>query len=137
MQYKNWTIEITGKTENRYGYLIDVKATQRDIEKTRQFDGIVSQEGLKSAVINWIDNEELKASLPSSGVIDFTPPTPAEPTPPTADELAREEWTKDWQQLQAVTKLEANGVNILTAAQKTALVAKVRTNFKVEYQDIV
>lgn len=137
MQYKNWTIEVKGRTPNGRAFLVDVKATQGSEVKERQFDGIVSIAGLKSAVMNWIDNDELAASLPATGVIDFTPPTPEEPAPPTADELAREAWTKDWQQLQAVTKLEANGVVILSAAQKTALVAKVRTGFRVEYQDIV
>lgn len=134
MEYKGYTIEILGRTENGRAFLVDVRATQGSEVKERQFDGIVSIAGLKSAVMNWIDTEELKTTLPDSGVIDFTPPPTPEPEP--VDE-EREAWTKDWQQLQKVQRLSEHGVEILTSTQKTALASRVRTNFKPEYQDLV
>jgi hypothetical protein len=137
MQYKNWTLEVVNREKRSNAYALTVKAVKGTEVKDRLFEGIISFDGLKQAAMNWIDSEERLATVPGTGVIDFTPPTPETPTPPTQDEIDREAWLKDWQRLQKVVRLSEHGVEILSAAQKTALVAKVRTGFKAEYQDLV
>lgn len=134
MQYKDWTIEILARTENGRAFLVDVRATKGAETKDRQFDGIVSIAGLKSAVINWIDNDDLKATLPSSGTLDFTEPTP-EVVEPTAAELAKTAWDLDVARIKVAQELLDCGV-VLSAGQLSALATlrqRVATNFRAEY----
>lgn len=132
MQYKGYTIEVLGKTENGRAYLVDIKATKGATVLDRQFDGIVSHEGIKSAVKSWIDNEELKVSLPASGVLDFTEPEQEEAVP-TAAELAKTAYDTDRERLRVLMELVRDGVFTGTETPITALQAKVKEDFKVEY----
>lgn len=132
----NWTIttEVIGKGDR--DATVKVTATKGEHTLERTFTGIVSPEGLRAAVRNWLENWERLQTL-DDGTIDVADPTPETPKRPTREELDREEWVKDWQQLQKVQRLSQHGVEILTSTQKTALVTKVRNGFKVEYQDLV
>lgn len=132
MQYKGYTIEVVGRTENGRAFLVDVKATKDDDVKERQFDGIVSIDGLRGAVKGWVDTEELKITLPDRGVVDFTEPTP-ELVQPTQAELDKAEWDRDRERLRIVMELVRDGVLSADATQVTALQTKVRNGLKSAY----
>lgn len=132
MEYKGYTIEVVGKTENGRAYLVDVKATKGAEVKERQFDGIVSLAGLRSAVKGWIDTDELKAGLPDSGNLDFTEPEMVE-TVKTKAELDKESYDKNRERLRVIMELVRDGVFTGNETQIVNLQNKVKTNFKVEY----
>lgn len=133
MQYNGWTITEERRQQLRDGWEVILGFTKGEESFNQRFRGIVSREGLAQAVRQFLDNRD--TVLPEISEIEFTPVV-REEQPPVVD-TAREKWTADWNALQKVNKLKDNGVEVLTSAQYTALVNKVRTGFKKEYEELV
>jgi hypothetical protein len=82
----DWTATKTAITPDGYGFIVDAEATDGVETKTRQFRGIVSQEGADSAIRAWVHS--LQLTPPTTGAVELNPATP-EPPAPTAKEVAK------------------------------------------------
>lgn len=105
-------------------------------EETRKntFKGIVSKDGLISAVKGWIDSIERMKSLENLA-LDFAEPVAETPATPTQAELDKQSWEADFARLKKAQEMFDCGI-IFTTAQNTALTAlreRVASNFKAEY----
>lgn len=122
----------TNKTTRRRNIVVEFVNGDELLSQSFSFGLDTTTQTIKQIIKKYLDD----LNLTQESITDIDIPTPT-PTAPTQAELDRIAWQEDWRKLQAANKLETNGVTVLTATQKTALVNKVTTGFKQEYVDIV
>jgi len=130
--YKEWNITAEEPVMGTREASVVVHAVKGEETRKNTFKGIVSRDGLISAVKGWIDSIERMKSLENLA-LDFAEPVAETPTEPTADELARQTWEADFARLEKVKRLVDCAVLTGTEAPVVALRNKVKTGFKAEY----
>lgn len=128
--YKGFTITVGQPTDKGRDYTVPVTYEKDGKTEEGSFSGIVSRQGLLSAIKNKIDSDENKQSLADASNFVLDAP---EPVPPTAAELEKAAWEADWQKLQGLQQYIDAGV--FTGEEKpiTDLRTKVKNGFKPAY----
>jgi len=108
-------------------------------EDTFRFKGTTPASLKKHVQDNVSQYEEIKTfdfSTLVGTIIDVTPDVVIPPTPPTAEEIAKDEWFKDWAQLKEVNLLLNQAPAIATASRiqfRDDLQADVEANWLDSY----
>lgn len=130
--YREWNITAEEPVMGTRDASVAVHAVKGEETRDYTFRGIVSKDGLISAVKGWIDSIELMKSLEDM-TLDLAEQTPTAPVAPTQAELDRQAWETDFARLEKVKRLVDCAVFSGTEPDIVALRNKVKTSFKAEY----
>lgn len=133
-----FTVQLIGDRKDEFlrRRIVNVKFTsqEREFDHEFQFSLDVDVTTVKKTIKQFLD--ELNSPLtPLTGDITEVIVKP-EPTP-TQAEKDKATWHLKWKRLQAYKKLKDHGVNSLTPAQVTTLIAEVETGLQAGYGDII
>lgn len=135
-----YTVKIVGKTFNKekqrlaiqFAYFLD-QAETPEITETKEFVMDIPVEEIKKYAarqIKRLEKVDANSQEIAIGNLDVSGVTPTEPT---AADIAKAEWFRDYSRLQQVQNLINLGVATGDEAPIVALREKVRTGFKPGY----